>query len=214
MIKTIIFNFLFLVPGIILAQVGINTTTPTHKLDVNGDVLIEKHLIETKNRDISGPFLLYTRSKDTNPVGEVKKLDPTLMNVAPVNRYKVIINNVNQDRVTNVDTGLSASKYFLAIADAKFVGANIGSNPITHPIAGARSEYGTYTNGVSVNAAGNYTISLDFVGAGTQSAANGNWEFILLVYHISLLTDFKTVTTTITGNSGQPAAGTVVDLFN
>ena len=162
MIKTIILNFLFLVPSIVLAQVGINTTTPAHKLDVNGDVLIEKHLIETKNRDIAGPFLLYTRSKDTNPVGEVKKLDPTLMNVAPVNRYKVIISNVNQDRVTNVDTGLSASKYFLAIADAKFVGANIGSNPITHPIAGARSEYGTYTNGVSVNAAGNYTLSLDF----------------------------------------------------
>ena len=214
MIKTIIFNFLFLVPGIILAQVGINTTTPTHKLDVNGDVLIEKHLIETKNRDIAGPFLLYTRSKDTTPVGEVKKLDPTLMNVAPVNRYKVVISNVNQDRVTNVDTGLSASKYFLAIADAKFVGANIGSNPFNHPTGGARSEYGTYSNGVSVNAAGNYTLSLDFVGAGTQSAANGTWEFTLLVYHISLLTDFQTVTTTISGNSGQPAAGTVVDLFN
>lgn len=203
----------FLFSTFAFGQVGINTATPLRTLDVNGDVLIEQQLIETKNRDIAGPFLLYARSKDTSPAGEVKKLDPALLNVAPVNRYKVTISNVNQDRVTNVDTGLSASKYFLAIADAKFIGADIGSNPFVHPTGGARSEYGAYSNGISVNGAGNYVVSLDFVGAGTKGAANGTWEFTQLVYHISMLTDFSTVTTTISGNSGEPAVGAVVDLF-
>lgn len=209
--KKLIIALLF--PLIASGQVGINTTTPLHTLDINGDVLIEKQLTETKSRDIAGPFLLYARSKDSDPAGEVKKLDPALLNVAPVNRYKVVISNVDQDRINNIDTGLSASKYFLAIADAKFSVADIGSNPFVHPTGGARSEYGAYSNGISVNAAGNYTLSLDFVGAGTKSGINGTWEFTQLVYHISMLTDFNTVTTTISGNSGEPALGTVVDLF-
>lgn len=201
--------FLILAPVFAFAQVGIKTTTPAHILDVNGDTLVESYFVETQNRDIAGPFHLYVRSKDSNPIGQVKKLDPTLLNVAPVNRYKVNIINVQQDKVQTIDTGLKASKYFIAISEAKFSGAQIGSNAVT-----GGSEYGTYSNGVGINAAGNYTVSLDFVGTGTQSNVNGNWEFTLLVYHISLLTDFGTVTTTITGSSGQPEIGSIVDLFN
>lgn len=200
---------LILIPVFTFAQVGIKTSTPTHKLEVNGDALIESYIIETENRDVTGSFLLYTRSKDSSPVGEIKKLNPLVMNVAPVNRYNVTISNVDKDRVNSIDTGLKANKYFIAITDARFTGANIGSNTV-----GTQTEYGTYSNGVGVNSAGNYTVSLDFVGAGTELNTNGNWEFTILVYHISLLTDFNSVTTTISGNSGQPAVGSVVDLFN
>lgn len=202
-----IYSLLFFIPSVFFGQVGIKTSTPTHTLDVNGDTLVESYLIENENRNITGPFLLYARSKDSSPVGEIKKLDPAILDVAPVNRYKITITNVKQDQVLNLNTSLSASKYFLSISDARFSAAIPSGNNL-----GSLSEYGAYTNGIGVNSSGNYTISLDFAGTGTTSAVNGTWEIQLIAYDIALLKDYGTVNVTWDNYIGEAPAG-IVDHF-
>ena len=100
------------------AQVGINTATPKGTLDVEGETLVESYLIDTENTKAGGNYLLLTRSKDSSPVGKVKLLDISLRNVAPVNMYNVVLKNVRQDEVVNLNTGLDASKYVVAITGA------------------------------------------------------------------------------------------------
>lgn len=171
------------------AQVGINTANPKGTLDVEGETLVESYLVDTENTTAKGNYLLLTRSKDSSPVGKVKLLDITLRNVAPVNMYTVVLKNVKQDEVINLNTGLDADKYVVAITGAVF------SNAVSATTTPTSRLYGAYSTEVTkiVKDGKNYqAINLSFKGAGTVSAQNGTWTLTLNVFEKSLVKDWGT----------------------
>lgn len=171
------------------AQVGINTANPKGTLDVEGETLVESYLVDTENTTAKGNYLLLTRSKDSSPVGKVKLLDITLRNVAPVNMYTVVLKNVKQDEVVNLNTGLDADKYVVAITGAVF------SNAVSATTTNTSRLYGAYSTEVTkvAKAGKNYqAINLSFKGAGTVSAQNGTWTLTLNVFEKSLVKDWGT----------------------
>lgn len=171
------------------AQIGINTANPKGTLDVEGETLVESYLVDTENTTAKGNYLLLTRSKDSSPVGKVKLLDITLRNVAPVNMYTVVLKNVKQDEVINLNTGLDADKYVVAITGAVF------SNAVSATTTDTSRLYGAYSTEVTkvVKDGKNYqAINLSFKGAGTVSAQNGTWTLTLNVFEKSLVKDWGT----------------------
>lgn len=187
------------------AQVGINTTTPKGALDVVGETLVESYLIDTENTKASGNYLLLTRSKDTSPVGKVKLLDISLRNVAPVNMYNVILKNVKQDEVVNLNTGLDASKYVVAITGAVFTVATSATISTTTP-----KSFGSYSTEVTQVTSGgkNYhAINLGFKGAGTVSSQNGTWTLTLNVFEKSLVKDWGTFNGSVSASASPVYSG-------
>ncbi|RXM52497.1 MULTISPECIES: hypothetical protein [unclassified Chryseobacterium] len=171
------------------AQIGINTANPKGTLDVEGETLVESYLIDTENVTARGNYLLLTRSKDTSPVGKVKLLDITLRNVAPVNMYTVVLKNVKQDEVINLNTGLDADKYVVAITGAIFSGAVSATTTATSRLYGA---YSTEVTKVQKNGKNYQAINLSFKGAGTVNSQNGTWTLTLNVFEKSLVKDWGT----------------------
>lgn len=171
------------------AQIGINTANPKGTLDVEGETLVESYLVDTENVTARGNYLLLTRSKDTSPVGKVKLLDITLRNVAPVNMYTVVLKNVKQDEVINLNTGLDADKYVVAITGAIFSGAVSATTTATSRLYGA---YSTEVTKVQKNGKNYQAINLSFKGAGTVNSQNGTWTLTLNVFEKSLVKDWGT----------------------
>lgn len=171
------------------AQVGIKTANPKGTLDVEGETLVESYLVDTENATARGNYLLLTRSKDTSPVGKVKLLDITLRNVAPVNMYTVVLKNVKQDEVINLNTGLDADKYVVAITGAIFSGAVSATTTATSRLYGA---YSTEVTKVQKNGKNYQAINLSFKGAGTVNSQNGTWTLTLNVFEKSLVKDWGT----------------------
>lgn len=171
------------------AQVGINTPNPKGTLDVEGETLVESYLVDTENTTAKGNYLLLTRSKDSSPVGKVKLLDITLRNVAPVNVYTVVLNNVKQDEVINLNTGLDADKYVVSITGAVFSNAVSATTTATSRLYGA---YSTEVTKVVKNGKNYQAINLSFKGSGTVSSQNGTWTLTLNVFEKSLVKDWGT----------------------
>lgn len=171
------------------AQIGINTANPKGTLDVEGETLVESYLVDTENVTARGNYLLLTRSKDTSPVGKVKLLDITLRNVAPVNMYTVVLKNVKQDEVINLNTGLDADKYVVAITGAVFSGAVSATTSSTSRLYGA---YSTEVTKVQKDGKNYQAVNLSFKGAGTVNSQNGTWTLTLNVFEKSLVKDWGT----------------------
>lgn len=187
------------------AQVGINTNTPKGTLDVEGETLVESYLIDTENTKAGGNYLLLTRSKDSSPVGKVKLLDISLRNVAPVNMYNVVLKNVRQDEVVNLNTGLDASKYVVAITGAVFTEAVSAANMTTNP-----KSYGSYSTEITQVTSGGksyHAINLAFKGAGTVSSQNGTWMFTLNVFEKSLVKDWGTFNGSVSASASPGYSG-------
>lgn len=203
--KTITSIFTFL-SVLAFSQVGIKTQTPRGALDVNGSLLIDSYLILEETKDATGDFHLLVRSEDTTPVGEVKKLDVDKRAVAPVNKYNVVINNVDRATVLNLNTNLDASKYYLGLAEAyfdapvrRFSLQSTGSGSPSVPV------HGTYKTAVGVNADGKYTVSLNFNGA--QSSANGTWHVSFIVFEKILVKDWGVVNGSVIPNANPVYTG-------
>lgn len=181
------------------AQVGINTKNPQSTLDVEGEILVESYLIDTTNYSATQNYFLLTRSKDTAPIGKLKMLDISLRNVAPVNAYKIVLTNVNQDEVVSLNTGLETSKYVIAITGATFSSAISAANTSTTP-----KSFGAYSTEVTQVTSGGKTydaVNLSFKGSDTVSSANGTWTLNLNVFERSLVKDWGTVNGSVSAPS-------------
>lgn len=198
--KKIIILLFAIIFSLFKTQVGINTDSPRNTLDINGNTLLESYLIDTENQFVTtNDYFLMVRSKDSDPVGQVKLLDVSQRNVAPVNVYKVTINNVNRDKVYKLNTNLDVSKYTLAITGAVFRNATSAQNTNT--------TYGAYSNEITTTTIGPntfYEINLDFVGTTTTSNINGTWEVSFIVYERALVKEWGTYTGSV-NYSGSPA---------
>lgn len=200
------FNILSLIiVSTCFAQVGINKLPATDAiLDVEGSTLIDSYLIDEQNHtESSNNYFLAVRSKETTPVGKVKLLDVSLRNVAPVNRYNVIITNVNKDQVVQLNTDLSKDKYVLAIAGAIFKVAVSEGN--------SDDSFGAYATEVGSKEIGGesfLTVNLDFKGASnTLNDQNGTWEITLVVYERALVKDWGTFTGSVSQGANPQFSG-------
>lgn len=195
----------FVASSFAMAQVGINTGNdiPRDVLDVKGNILIDSYLILDNHNNAQNNYHLLVRSTDTTPVGEVKLLDVNLRNVGPVNKYTVKINNVADQSVLNLNTGLDVSKYYLGTAEAVFKNANVKNVSTSN----SKPIYGTYYASVS-KANGKYLISLNFNNAGTQNNANGDWEVSFIVFEKTLVKDWGTFTGSVTEGNNYSGAST------
>ncbi len=200
--KKIFLPLLIISASFLSAQVGIKTVTPRDALDVNGDILVEKHLVDELAENAAGNMRILVRSIDSVPVGKIKTLDVDVRNVGPVNKYTAIIENVNDDTVVNLVTNLPRDKYLVAITDANFSGAVSSQN--------SNGTYGSFTTEVTtVNRGGtNYNaVNLDFKGAGTINNNNGTWTISLLVYEKELLKDWGTVNGSVDSGANPVYSG-------
>lgn len=186
---------------LVFSQTGIGTTTPRDQLDVVGNILLEDYLILTQTQEVSGEYNLLVRSEDTVPKGEVKILNASTRNVAPINKYLLKISNVAGDvRVIKLNTGLSVDKYFVGLAESIYSGGEIiqsnavGNGSTAIPIHG--TYVATVEKATGVNP--NYLITLDFNAARANSSANETWDVSLIVYEKTLVKDWGTFTGSVT----------------
>ncbi len=194
--KKLFFFLILYFISITKAQVGINTINPQGTLDVVGRTLIDSYLIDNINSTASSNYYLLTRSTESIPAGKVKKLDISLRNIAPVNSYNIIIQNVQQDEVVNLNTNLDSNKYVIAIVNATFNGAVSQRN--------SDESYGAYYNEITKITSGSntyYAVNLDFKGAGTVSSQNGTWNLSLIVYEKALVKDWGNYTGSVSSAS-------------
>ena len=130
MIKITVFLFCFCFTYLGYSQVGIGTDTPTpgYELDVEGSLLIQNHFklenLESVNTESTNLNLLLRKS-NSNPPGEVAKLDVKSISVAPVNIINYRFHNLNRDNVNNVNLQYDASKYIVGIASFRYEGQPI-----------------------------------------------------------------------------------------
>lgn len=127
--NTIIIPLLFCIQ-FAFSQVGIGTDSPTYgyQLDVAGSVLIQEEFKITPFTDENSAyynFKFLTRLLDSEPIGEVAKLDLSLVKVAPINVFDYVFTNLKLDNVTSVNLQFDADKYVVGLSNFRYEGINI-----------------------------------------------------------------------------------------
>src|SRR5690554_167649 len=112
------------------SQVGIGTKTPTpgYELDVNGSLLIQKNFkfntISSNGTQLSNVEFLF-RLLNSQPVGEVSRLDLKESSVGPINIINYTFTNFPLDNVQDVDLQFDASKYIVGLSNFGYEGVPI-----------------------------------------------------------------------------------------
>lgn len=121
------FLFCYFLVTLGFSQVGIGTDTPTsgYALDVEGSLLIQD-VFEVDNlpnvTTESTNFKFLMRKNNSNPPGEVVRLDVEEIAVAPVNIINYKFTNLKTDNVQDVNLQYDASKYVVGMANFRYVG--------------------------------------------------------------------------------------------
>lgn len=116
-----------------LAQVGIGTTQPETDLHVAGSTLIQdefetNQLGSTNNNDVD--FKLITRLTNSNPVGEINRLNVDNLTVAPINIKKYRFYNLVGDNLEDIDISFEADRYLIAISNFRYIGDPIAKQAV------------------------------------------------------------------------------------
>lgn len=109
------------------SQVGIGTNTPTSgfELDVDGSMLVQKNFkfnaVSSGTTQLSSiEFLL--RLLNSEPVGEVARLDLKNASVGPINFINYTFKNLFLDNVQDVDLQFDSSKYIVGLSNFRYEG--------------------------------------------------------------------------------------------
>lgn len=112
------------------SQVGIGTNAPTpgFELDVDGSMLVQKNFkfkaVSSGTAQLSSiEFLL--RLLNSEPVGEVARLDLKNASVGPINVINYTFTNLSLDNVEEVDLQFDASKYIVGLSNFRYEGVPI-----------------------------------------------------------------------------------------
>ena len=126
--NTIVFPFLIFVQ-IGFAQVGIGTTTPTlgYELDVEGSLLVQEEFRTNSlpNEAVEAEDKFILRQLDSDPPGEMIKMDLDAMTIAPINVVNYTFTSFPQDNLTDVNLQFDADKYVVGISNVRYVGGFI-----------------------------------------------------------------------------------------
>lgn len=117
------------------SQIGIGTTKPTpgYELDVDGSLLVQKNFkfksTSSETTQLSDVEFLH-RLLNSEPAGEVARLDLKNAPVGPINVINYTFNNLLSDNVEDVDLQFDASKYIVGLSNFRYEGIPIekGSN--------------------------------------------------------------------------------------
>lgn len=170
-------SFLFFTP-IAISQVGIGITNPTpgYALEIDGSLLVQKEfkvdaLPSGTTPSTNFEFLL--RLLNSDPVGEVTKLDLTALPVGPINVANYTFTNFSLDNVTEVDLQFDATKYVVGLSNVRYEGI---------PIQKGGSGYVDIGNFVSRTYIKNGKWHLEMRNR-TKDAASSN----AITYHVTLI---------------------------
>jgi len=108
--------------------VGIGTNTPTHTLEVNGNMKLSGNLyLENPGNytgKASGSYLLVRDNSDK----VIKRYVPATSAYSAINSTVYFINNISTSGVTDFDTRIPAEKYYVIIGGFIVRGINNDSN--------------------------------------------------------------------------------------
>lgn len=128
MVRIILYIVTFLTGYLAFAQVGINTSTPSAMLEVNGDTkLDEKLYLEDPgdNLEIRGAKLLIERSDNS-----IVQYDIDKSKYGPINYAKLVFENTSKNGITDYDTKISTTDYIVGIQGYYFRGYSDGNTSI------------------------------------------------------------------------------------
>lgn len=201
--KKIYALFFFLSGGIIIAQVGIGTTTPQTDLHVVGDVLVQQGLVTGNLNTVSiaeENFKLVTRITSSTPIGRITILDPDNLNVAPINTVNYHFTNVHLDNLNDVDLLYDETKYVVGVANFRHVGDAIKKVPggdnysIGHFVVRTFKSSGTWHLEIS-----NKELDLDILDS-------LEYYITLIVYDKTYFRELATITTNLGGSNTGTAS--------
>ena len=181
--KFIFFFATYLSFHLLNAQVGIRKTNPQQALDVNGSVYIDNKLyVKTSAKSAATDQIGLMGVMTTGTTGEVKHVGYPLFNFISYD-----LTNVQKDYVSEFDTKISSTNYYVLIVEAYFdQDINIG---------GAYH----YEEIRMINKTGTWRIFADFPN--TSSTNNGKWTIKCLAVHRSVIKDWGTQNYNLNGGT-------------
>ena len=196
-----------------LAQVGIGTTQPETDLHVAGSTLVQEEfettqLGSTDNNDVD--FKLITRLTNSNPVGEINRLNVDNLTVAPINVIKYYFDDVDGDNLEDIDLSYEADRYLIAISNFRYIGAPIEKQAVDNH---NRPTMGNFITRVftapSLNDSEVETWHLQIQNTflDPESDEEIEYEITLIVYDRSYYRELTPIETNLAGsNTGSVAA--------
>ncbi|WP_294276818.1 hypothetical protein [uncultured Chryseobacterium sp.] len=195
--------FTFLISNAQTTGVGIGTNTPTHTLEVNGNMKLSGDLyLENPGKHTGNSADSYLLVRD-NSDKVLKRYVPATARYSAINSTVYFITNINPQGLSNFDTGISAANYYLIIGGFIIRGVNNNSNiNLTQP--GNTNQYiPQYSCRAFVQ---NGTWRIEFMpNNGRVFDQNPEIRLSVSVYRRDMLT---TVNNTITVDMGANTAGT------
>ena len=204
---------IFIISAKSLAQVGIGTTQPETDLHVAGSTLVQEEfettqLGSTDNNDVD--FKLITRLTNSNPVGEINRLNVDNLTVAPINVIKYYFDDVDGDNLEDIDLSYEADRYLIAISNFRYIGAPIEKQAVDNH---NRPTMGNFITRVftapSLNDSEVETWHLQIQNTflDPESDEEIEYEITLIVYDRSYYRELTPIETNLAGsNTGSVAA--------
>ncbi|MDQ1855230.1 hypothetical protein [Chryseobacterium sp. WLY505] len=173
-------------------RVGIGTTSPATKLDINGNLRIGTTTGTSSSSNVS------TLVRD-NTTGEVKAVTSPNGNQAILNSIVYTLSNVNGDFISDYDTKINAADYTVVVTGCFFGNALNVSQNLYSPL-----NIYAYISGTT------WRLYADYPGTTSQNNTNGTWQIYCLVINNSIIKNINPVSQNLGGSStgvapGQPA---------
>jgi len=193
--------------GLATAQVGIGKTNPVQTLDVNGNMKVANTLyLENPGVYVGAASQSYLLVKD-NSTQMIKRYVPETSSYSAISNATYAFTAVNFSGITNYDTGISASAYYLTIGGYILRGSGDTSNIYIAgdtnniPLYSARAfvENGTWRIKFLPNNDRVFTVPTNITPKNMEIRLN------IIVYRRDMLT---TVNPTINYNMNANTAGT------
>ncbi|PWN57986.1 hypothetical protein [Chryseobacterium viscerum] len=179
-------------------RIGIGTSAPTAKLDINGNLRIRTTANSNGSTNVS------TLVRD-NTTGEVKIAVSSTGNSTPLNYIVYTISNVNGDWINNYDTKINSSDYTMTVVGSSF-NSPLNTNNVVTPATYAPSSVFAFISGTT------WRLTADYLATSTQTGVNGTWTIYCLVINNSILKTLTPVSQDLGGSNTGAAAATPAGL--
>ncbi|WP_125722569.1 hypothetical protein [Flavobacterium ustbae] len=174
------------------SNVGIGTTTPSKKLEVNGTAKVaDKMYLGTAAKAPQDGVSQLVRD---NTTGEVYAVGTGAGNTKAFNSVRYIINNVAGDFVNDLDIKVNAADYTVIVVGSSFDPRGGGLKA---------SNGGTFTplNVYAFIQNGTWHLSADYAGGTTSNNLNGNWTLYCMIINNSMVNTLGDQSVNLSGNS-------------
>lgn len=133
-----LFTLFLLLPCIGFTQVGINTSTPSKTLDVQGTMRVDESVFlenPSANDDIRNSLLLLRKND-----GSVAQYDIDESKYGPINYSQYVFKKVGEEGLQNFDTKISADEYTVTVQGFYFLTANDANPSSTNTLIQSKND--------------------------------------------------------------------------